>query len=429
MPRKKSQPATETTIDSRRLKIEYWPVEKLVEYSRNPRKNDDVIGKIVASISEFGFTVPILAKSDGLVIDGHLRLKGARNLGMKEVPVIVCDTWTEAQVKAFRLLANRSVSWAQWDEELLAIEFSELEDLGFDLELTGFTEDEIESYKSKSAEGNPGLCDEEETPEPPAIPVSIAGDIWVLGKHRVLCGDSTVATDVEKLLGDVKPHLMITDPPYGVEYDANWRNERTRLNGKKVGARATGKVSNDDRADWTETWSLFPGHIAYVWHAALHAAESYESLTKAEFNIRAQIIWAKSNFAISRGDYHWQHEPCWYAVKGTGKWTGDRSQTTLWKIDKPQKSETGHSTQKPVECMRRPMLNNSSPGQAVYDPFLGSGTTVIAAEQEGRACYGIELNPAYVDVIVERWQKFSGKPAIHIDGTTFIERQARMKAA
>jgi DNA modification methylase len=200
-----------------------------------------------------------------------------------------------------------------------------------------------------------------------------------------------VATDVERVLGSVKPLLMVTDPPYGVEYDPSWRN--------KSGASATkrtGKVLNDDRADWREAWALFPGDVAYVWHGALHAGEVAESLEVSGFKIRSQIIWAKDRLVLSRGDYHWQHEHCLYAVKKTGKghWAGDRKQTTLWQIaNKDQDAETVHGTQKPVECMRRPTLSNSSPGHAVYEPFMGSGTTLIAAETTGRVCHGIELNP------------------------------------
>ena len=208
----------------------------------------------------------------------------------------------------------------------------------------------------------------------------------------------------------MKPLLMVTDPPYGVEYDPSWRNQAGAAKTKR-----TGKVLNDDRADWREAWALFSGDVAYVWHGALHAATVAESLEAAGFNIRSQIIWAKERLVLSRGDYHWQHEPAWYAVKKTGKghWAGDRKQTTLWQIpSKDQDAKTVHGTQKPVECMRRPILNNSSPGQAVYEPFMGSGTTLIAAETTGRVCYGIELNPAYVDVAVERWQAFTGQEAM-----------------
>lgn len=207
---------------------------------------------------------------------------------------------------------------------------------------------------------------------------------------------------------------MVTDPPYGVNYDTEWRR-KDGIN-KSWQKCAEGKVENDDRADWSEAYSLFPGHIVYVWHGSLHSSEVAQNLESCGFKIRSQIIWAKNNLVIGRGDYHWQHEPCWYGVRGTGNWCGDRKQSTLWKIENMHRTQgkvddgkTNHSTQKPVECMRRPILNNSSPGQAVYDPFLGSGTTLIAAEETGRICYGMEISPVYVDVIVQRWENFTGK--------------------
>ena len=190
---------------------------------------------------------------------------------------------------------------------------------------------------------------------------------------------------------------------------------------------------NDDKADWREAWALFPGDVAYVWHAGLYAGVVGDSLAACDLMLRSQIIWDKGQLVLSRGDYHWEHEPCWYAVKkgAKGHWAGDRKQTTLWHIaNKDQDAETVHGTQKPVECMRRPILNNSSPGQAVYEPFMGSGTTLIAAETTGRSCYGIELNPAYIDVIVERWQNLTGQTAVlEGDGRSFADLQAERKAA
>jgi DNA modification methylase len=249
------------------------------------------------------------------------------------------------------------------------------------------------------------------------------------GGHRLLCGDATVATDVERVLDGGKPHLMVTDPPYGVNYDPAWRNEAGRAldgsvqrlsSGKAhvpLGARALGKVENDDRADWTEAWALFPGAVVYVWHAGTKAGIVQHSLESCGFETRAQIIWDKQRLVISRGHYHPQHEPCWYAVRkgATGHWAGDRKQSTVWDIPKNMKSETGHGTQKPVECMKRPIENNSSPGQAVYEPFSGSGTTIIAAEMTGRRTHAIEVAARYVDVAVRRWSKFTGRQAL-LDG-------------
>ena len=245
----------------------------------------------------------------------------------------------------------------------------------------------------------------------PEAPVSKLGDLWLLGKHRVLCGDATVAADVNRLFNGVSATLMVSDPPYGVEYDPEWR-AKAGVNQNRC---KLGKVENDDRADWREAWALFPGDVMYVWHAGKYAGTVQLSLEVCGFQIRSQIIWAKDRFALSRGNYHWQHEPCWYAVRENAHWKGDRSQTTLWSINAREDDGHGHGTQKPVECMRRPMLNNSSPGQVVYDPFLGSGTSIIAAETTGRICYGLEIEPNYVDVIVSRWQSFTGKSAV-LDG-------------
>jgi DNA modification methylase len=388
------------------LKTESWPIERLVPYARNPRKNDEQVERMVAAIREFGFRIPVVAKSDGTVVDGHLRLKAAHKLGLTEVPVALADELTDAQVKAFRLLANRSANWAAWDEDLLALELEELQAMAFDVNLTGFDASEIDSLLSKPT--TDGLTDPDEVPETPAEPVSKPGDVWILGRHRLMCGDSTSADDVDRLLAGVRPHLMVTDPPYGVEYDPAWRNEA--LSGQKT--KRTGMVLNDDRADWREAWTLFPGEVAYVWHGALHVATVAESLVACGFGIRSQIIWAKERLVLSRGHYHWMHEPCWYAVKGKAHWSGDRKQVTIWNIpSKGQDTDTTHGTQKPVECMKRPMENNSSPGQTVYEPFSGSGTTIIAAEITGRSCLAMELNPTYVDVAVKRWEDFTGEKA------------------
>jgi DNA modification methylase len=237
------------------------------------------------------------------------------------------------------------------------------------------------------------------------------GQLWELGGHRLLCGDSTSAEVVARLIGENRPRLMVTDPPYGVEYDASWRKEAMPdTNPGKTGG-MHGKVSNDDRADWREAWALFTGDVAYVWHAGLFAGTIAESLTATGFQLRSQIVWSKQQFVIGRGDYHWQHEPCWYAVRegSVGHYNGDRTQSTVWEIDKPQKSETGHSTQKPVECMARPIRNNSVAGDLVYEPFSGSGTTIIACEQLGRKCRAIEISPAYVAVAIQRWADATGK--------------------
>jgi DNA modification methylase len=350
----------------------------------------------------------VLVDGENGIIAGHGRVLAARQLGLATVPVIELGHLSEAQKRAYVLADNRLAEQAGWDRELLALEAADLTELGVDLADLGFDAGEIDGLLRD------GMADprEDEVPEPPAEPVSRSGDLWILGRHRLLCGDATNAEDVARLLGDVRPHLMVTDPPYGVDYDPAWRNAAGAARTKR-----TGRVLNDDRADWRAAWALFPGDVAYVWHGALHATTVAESLVAEGFDIRAQIVWAKDRLVLSRGHYHWQHEPCWYAVRGQGHWSGDRRQTTLWQIpSRDQDAETVHGTQKPVECMRRPILNNSSAGQAVYEPFCGSGTTLVAAETTGRACLAMELDPAYVDVAVRRWEAFTGQQAV-LEGT------------
>ena len=393
------------------IKVSTVPINSLIPYARNARTHSDAqVAQIAASIREFGWTNPVLLDGEKGIIAGHGRVLAARKLGIEEVPCIELTHLTEAQKRAYILADNKLAENAGWDTDLLKLEFGELQGLGFDLSLTGFDEAFLTDLLTERTEG---LCDPDDLPEQPE-PKTKPGDVWVLGRHRLVCGDSTVATDVEKALGGVVPHLMVTDPPYGVEYDPSWRS---RVLG---GECAEGKVLNDDRADWSEVWALFPGDVAYVWHSDIYAPVVAESLRKCGFSLRAMVVWVKTNPVIGRGHYHWQHEPCWYAVREgkTGHWNGDRKQTTVWSIPNMHRTQgnvddgkTQHGTQKPVECMRRPIENNSSPGQAIFEPFAGSGTTIIACEQTGRSCHAIELNPAYCDLIVARWEKFTGKEA------------------
>jgi hypothetical protein len=265
--------------------IELWPIDKLVFYARNPRKNDAAVDRMCSSIREFGFKIPVLARSDGEVVDGHLRLKAARKLGITEVPVILCDEWTDAQVKAFRLMVNRSVTWADWDEELLALELQDIQAADFDLSLTGFDPGEIDSLLA--------LEDDERanaTPPLPESPVSRPGDLWLLGPHRVLCGDATSAEAVARLLAERKPRLMVTDPPYGIELDSEWR-DRAGLNGcgaaepsymkKRTAGHTETSISGDTRADWSEAFALVPHlEVAYVWHASKFTREVLDGLLR-----------------------------------------------------------------------------------------------------------------------------------------------------
>lgn len=430
-----------------------WPAEKivrrrasvLVPYARNSRTHsEEQVGQIMAAIREWGWTTPILIDENDGVIAGHARLLAAQRLGIAEVPTIVAKGWSEAQKRAYVIADNQLALNAGWDADMLKVELNDLMGLDFDLDLLGFGERDLTEYL---ADRTGGLTDPDAIPDAPSEPVTLPGDLWLLGNHRLKCGDATKEADVAEALGKVSPLLMVTDPPYGVDYDPTWRVglHRTKRDGKPLDRpayAATGDVQNDDRADWSEAWALFPGDVAYVWHGGLHGIMVADSLHDAGFVLRAQVIWRKPHFALGRGDYHWQHEPCWYAVRKNAKahWNGARDRTTVWDITSAvgfttkktgPDARTGHSTQKPVECMKRPIENNSSPGQAVYDPFVGSGTTLIAAEMAGRSCLALELDPVYVDIALLRWQAFTGKQArLDATGETFTDTAAaRGKAA
>lgn len=385
-------------------------VSSLKLLSRNPRRiSKEALSRLSESITrdpEFMRLRPIVVDADGVVLGGNQRLRACKALGMKSLPdgwVVQAANLTEEQRKRFILVDNAPQGMAgEWDDDVLKADWGldELKGLGFD-----FGEDAPET----DADAEPQVDRAEELREKWATE---RGQLWRIGEHRLLCGDSTCAEDVGRLLGDRKPVLMVTDPPYGVEYDPAWRAEA----GVNKNKGKMGKVANDDVADWSPAWTLFPGDAAYVYHAGVMSATVQASLEVCGFKIRAQIIWAKDRMALSRGDYHWQHEPCWYAVRDgkQGHRNDDRKQTTLWQIPARDDSGHGHGTQKPVECMARPMRNHHAP--EVYDPFLGSGTTMVAAQNLGRKCYGIEISPAYCAVILERM--VTAFPALDIHKVT-----------
>lgn len=364
----------------------------------HPKAQLDALRGVLA---EVGYAGAALARElpDGSLelIDGHAR---AEVSGSAEVPVLVLDV-TEGEAKKILATFDPLGAMAGSDAAKLDALLREVETSSE--AVAAMLEEVAEAAGCEWAQPEEGDGGDEfdATPEAEGPTRAQPGDLWVIGgKHRLLVGDCTVPENVERLLDGAVPFIMVTDPPYGVEYDAAWRNERL-----PAGERRLGAVSNDDEADWRAAWVLFPGDVAYVWHAGLRARQVIESLEAAEFEIRTQIIWAKPGHQISRGHYHWQHEPCWYAVRdgSTAKWAGDRSQTTLWQINpKADTFDSDHSTQKPVECMARPIRNHGGEGDIVYDPFLGSGTTLIAAHRLGRVCYGCELEPRYADVILKR---------------------------
>jgi DNA modification methylase len=378
------------------------------------------------SLQELGAGRSIVIDATGQVIAGKQVLAVARDLAM---PIEVVSTDGERLVvvqrrdldlekdpKARRLaIADNRIGELNldWNPEILAQLHADgvpLEDL--------FTVDELERLVGHGLQQ--GKVDENEVLEPPDASTIRVGDLFALGGHRVLCGDSTNAEHVNRVLHDDVPLLMTTDPPYGVDYDAGWRHavnptQRT----------AVGRVTNDDRIDWRAAWDLFPGSVMYVWHAGLHAATVAESIQAARFELRAQIVWLKPHLVLSRGAYHWRHEPAWYAVRAgaDANWLGDRTQTTVWEVpnlnpfggDRSGENEaTGHSTQKPVRLFEIPLLNHTRRGDCIFDPFIGSGTSVIATEKTGRRCLGVELEPRYVQVTLQRWERFTGQTAVKV---------------
>jgi len=418
--------------------VELRPVADLVPYANNAREHSKrQIEKLCGLIERFGFCVPVLVDANSGILAGHGRVLAAQRMGLDRVPVITLGHLSEDERRAFILADNRIAEEATWNQELLATELRAVLASGLGGEAAAFDDNEIEQLLTEASGESDGTKGAQ-APSAPAVPVSQIGDVWLLGAHRILCGDSTKAEDVARVLAGEKPNLMVTDPPYGVAYDPSWRAAA----GIGSEGQATGVVLNDHRADWRETWSLFPGNVAYVWHGGLHAGTVQQSLEACGFQVRAQIVWVKPRAVISRGHYDWQHEPAYYVVRDGAEtgwefledhelvayavregeaadWQRPKgkarvrtlARSTVWEIEH-FKSETGHGTQKPIECMRRPMINNSKRGDAVYEPFSGSGTTLIAAELLGRRCRAIELNPAYVDVAVLRWQGLTGKSAV-----------------
>jgi len=376
----------------------------------NPRIiKDDKFKKLVKSIQEFPQMLnirPIVVNDDMVVLGGNMRLKACKEAGLKELPIIKASSLTDEQQKEFIIKDN--VGFGEWDWESIANEWDaeQLTEWGLD----------IPDFKPIQAEAQ-----EDDFEESDEIKTDIVlGDLFEIGEHRLLCGDSTNANDVNKLLNGKEPYLMVTDPPYGVDYKPEWRSEVMPEKNDANHGRSVGKVKNDTNADWTESWALSPSRVAYVYHAGIYSGTVQKSLQDCDFEIRSQIIWVKSHFAISRADYHWKHEPCWYAVKkgNKGNWASDRKQTTVWEIDKPQKNETGHSTQKPVECMARPIGNHDGD---VYEPFCGSGTTMVAAHQLNRKCYAIELDPKYCQVIVDRMMKLDPSLEVKRNGKPYFK--------
>ena len=394
-------------------KIEHWPTAKLLPYVRNARTHsEEQVAQIAASIAEFGFTNPILAGSDGIIVAGHGRLAAAQKLGLEIVPVVVLDHLSQTQRRALVIADNRIAENAGWDDAMLRIELEALKLEGFELELTGFDVDDLIELASGDEPDKEGLTDEDAVPEVSETPVSRPGDIWIMGQHRLLCGDSTVAESYEKLMQSEVADIVFTDPPYNVNY-AN--SAKDKMRGKD---RA---ILNDNLGDGFYDFLLaaLKPTVANC-RGGIYVAMSSSELDVLQAAFRAAggkwstfIIWAKNTFTLGRADYQRQYEPILYGwPEGAQRhWCGDRDQGDVWAIKKPQKNDL-HPTMKPVELVERAIRNSSRPGNVVLDPFGGSGTTLIAAEKSGRVARLIELDPKYVDVIVRRWEDFTGQTAI-----------------
>jgi len=403
--------------------LAYIPVDSLIPYASNARTHsDEQVAQIAASIREFGFTNPLLVDGDLGLIAGHGRLMAARKLGMVEVPAIILDYLSEAQKRALVIADNKLALNAGWDDELLRVEFDGLAELGFDLDLTGFSLDEINALTPEVI--NPGLTDEDAVPEPPETPVTVLGDIWVLGRHRLMCGDSTAIDAVESLMDGQNADMLLTDPPYNVAVQGGNHGDPERSNGLRI---QNDKMPDADFRQFlrdafvSANHCMKPGGVFYIWHADSEGYNFRGAAIDAGWQVRQCLIWKKSSIVMGRQDYHWKHEPCLYGWKdGAGHlWATDRKQTTVLEFDRPSRNAE-HPTMKPVALFEYQMLNNTKGQDVILDIFGGSGTTLIAAEKNGRDSRLMELDPKYCDVIIKRWQDFTGMQAVHaVTGEVF----------
>lgn len=393
-------------------------VNDLIPYARNSRTHSpEQVDQIAASIREWGWTTPVLTDEEGMIIAGHGRVMAAKKLGLNEVPVMTAIGWTDAQKKAYVLADNKLALNAGWDVDLLKVELAELKAFDFDLPLTGFSDTEIATFLADKTEG---LTDPDDVPEPPANPVTVLGDVWVMGNHRLMCGDSTSIDAMQALVKGQLVDMWLTDPPYNVAYEGKTKDAL--------------KIKNDSMADdqfrtflrdacVTASTVMKPGAVFYIWHADSEGYNFRGACRDAGWTVRQCLIWKKSTMVMGRQDYHWKHEPCLYGWKDGAShlWATDRKQTTILEFDKPTRNGE-HPTMKPVELFAYQMLNNTKGGDIVLDSFGGSGTTVIACEQHGRFSRLMELDPVYCDVTVKRWQEFTGQKAVlESSGQTFEE--------
>ena len=401
-------------------RIEIWPIEKLIPYARNPRTHSAAqVAQLAASIAEFGFVNPVLVASDAGIMAGHGRLQGAQALGLRQVPVIVLDHLTPAQRRAYLLADNKLAELAGWDEDLLRMELKDLQLEEFDLGVIGFSDEELAELLADD-EVATGLTDEDAVPDVPERPVSVAGDLWLLGDHRVLCGDATDLKAVRKLMAaGEQADLVFTDPPYNVDYEG-YTADKLTIKGDKMKPAEFDKFLRGTFASYRAV--VKQGASMYVCHASSVQREFQNALESSGFEVRCQIIWAKNTFAWGHGRYKFQHEPIFYChrAKQSDAWYGDKSQSTLWQEKKPAANRL-HPTMKPIELIERALLNSSKGGDSVLDLFGGSGSTLIASERRNRKSRLMELDPKYTDVIVKRWQEYTGQSAVLAKGGRSFE--------
>jgi len=387
------------------MKTKKTQVDKIHPDPSNARKHSPRnIDAIAASLHRFGQQKPIVVDSSGVVRAGNGTLEAAKKLGWTEVAVVQSDL-EGAEMTAFAIADNRTAELAEWDDEVLAATLQALDDADVPLADAGFTAEELAEVKKAAGAGEAGEVVEDEVPEAPEEPITKVGDLWILGRHRLLCGDSTRLVNLQRLTNGEKPQLMVTDPPYGVAYDGGSGNKKKRE-----------VLSGDESPDLyasmlTATVNILAENAAiYLWHASVYADSVLASSRNAGFEPRAVIIWnkLKAHYGAFMAHYLQKHEPCLYAVRGSAGFCGPSNEKTVWDIEQPHRNEH-HPTQKPIETMARPIQNHAA--DLILDPFLGSGTTLIAAEQLGRSCYGMELSPAYCDVIVRRWENLTGEKA------------------
>lgn len=389
------------------MEVKLWKIRDVKPYEKNPRRNDSAVDAVAASIQEFGWKQPIVVDKDGIIIAGHTRYKAAKKLRMKDVPVVVADDLTEEQVKAYRLADNKTADLSEWDEELLGSELFDLSD--FDMAQFGFMDGENGGGMAIN-----DITEDEYDEAPPENPKSKLGDIYALGNHRLMCGDSTDAEAVKALCQNEQIDLLLTDPPYGVDYTG--------------GTKEALKIQNDDLADDSLRDMLAdafaaannvmrPGAVFYVWHADTKSLVFRLACQMTGWEVRQVLIWEKNTMVLGRQDYQWKHEPCLYGWKegAAHLWASDRKQTTVLNFEKPAKNKD-HPTMKPVRLFDYQIQNSTRAGDVVLDLFGGSGTTIIACEQNGRRARVMELDPRYVDVIVDRWETLTGQKAVLLNG-------------